>query len=192
MPLEFAVVSKKSLAIFLINPYTLNHLGSLLLIGQFLTLPTFSRTRHRILRSGRHEAARTVEVAYRLFDMFCTQRMLKLTMLTETLKAEGLPSGEISRISQFVRFIGEAMEDLRCIKTYRTPQALRSFGRLFTIFLPPFYAPTFAQLSINTGSLGLGITFALITSLGLCALFESVQILEDPFVAYISLDGIGK
>jgi hypothetical protein len=38
--------------------------------------------------------------------------------------------------------------------------------------------------------LGLGIAFAIITSISLTALFESIYILEDPFVAHLTLDGI--
>lgn len=76
------------------------------------------------------------------------------------------------------------------IKMYRSPQALRSFGRIFTLLLPPFYAPTFAQISHDLNSLGMGIMFAIITAMGLTALFESIQVLEDPFVAFLTLDGI--
>ena len=75
-------------------------------------------------------------------------------------------------------------------KMYRTPQALRSFARIFTFLLPPFYAPTYAQVAIELNSLGVGIAFGLLTALGLTALFESLQVLEDPFTAFLALDGI--
>ena len=75
------------------------------------------------------------------------------------------------------------------VKMYRTPQAFRSFARIFTLVLPPFYAPTFAQVAIELNSLGMGITFGIITALGLTMLFESLQILEDPFTAFLALDG---
>ena len=159
-------------------------------LTRFLTLPTYSRTRHRMTVSGRTEAARTVEVAYRLFDSLYTQRVMKLTMLCEALKMEGLNHSEASRIRQYERFCGECIELLRVIKTYRTPQALRSFGRVFTFILPPFYASSFAQLALDLNSLGLGVCFAVITPLCLTALFESIQVLEDPFLGFITLDGI--
>jgi hypothetical protein len=76
------------------------------------------------------------------------------------------------------------------VKMYRTPQAFRSFARIFTLVLPPFYAPTFAQVARDVDSLGVGIAFGIVTALGLIALFESQQILEDPFTAYLALDGI--
>lgn len=156
----------------------------------YLTLPCFSRARHRVTNRGRREASRTAEVAYRFFDSLMTTDMAKFSILTETLKRYGLPANEASRIRQWERFVGEAIEDLRMIKTYRTPQALRSFARIFTIFLPAFYSPDFCQLARSSNSLGLGIAFAIITSISLTALFESIYILEDPFVAHLTLDGI--
>lgn len=159
-------------------------------LTRFLTLPTSSRTYHRMLPQGRRKAATIVEVSYRLYDSFYTQRMLKLTQLTETLKSKGLSQTEISRLRQYERFIGESIENLRMIKMYRTPQALRSFGRLFTLLLPPLYAPTFSELAIELDAFWMGILFAVITPLCLTALFETMQVLEDPFVGWVSLDGI--
>lgn len=114
------------------------------------------------------------------------------TCLCVRNQTAGLQSGEISRIRQYERFIGESMEHLRMVKMYRSPQALRSFARIFTLLLPPFYAPTFAQLAYDLDSLTMGILFAIVTSVGLTALFESIQVLEDPFVAFLTLDGIGE
>ena len=83
------------------------------------------------------------------------------------------------------------MEELRLTKTYRTPQALRNFGRVYSILLPPFYAPYYVDLARETGSLGLGIALAVIVSLTLTGLFESMEVLEDPFVAPTTLEGVG-
>ena len=157
---------------------------------RFLTLPTSSQACHRMLKSGRMEAADIVEVAYRLLDSMYTQRIIKLTVQTEKVKTFGLSASEVSRIRQYERFIGEAIEILRTIKMYRTPQALRSFGRIFTLALPAFYAPAFAQLALDLHSLTMGILFAVLTPLVLTALFETMQVIEDPFVGWVSLDGI--
>ena len=86
--------------------------------------------------------------------------------------------------------MGEAIENLRMYKTYRTPQTLRSFARIFTALLPPVFTPTFARLAVNVNSIAIGVIFATITALCLNALFEGVEILEDPFVAFVTLDGI--
>lgn len=159
-------------------------------LSRFLTLPSTSRSRHRMTTSGRREAARTAEVAYRLYDSLYTQRMTRITVLSEKVKLAGLGASEASRIRQYERWMGDAIENLRMIKTYRTPQTLRSFTRIFSTLLPPFFAPTFAQLGYATGNLGYGITFAIITSLCLNALVEGIDILEDPFVGFVTLDGI--
>jgi hypothetical protein len=158
---------------------------------RFLTLPTSSRSYHRMLKSGRRKAASIVEVAYRLLDSLYTKRIVKLSLLTEKLKAVGNPSGtEVSRIRQYERFIGEAIENLRMIKMYRTPQALRSFGRIFTLLVPAVYSPAFAQVAFDLDSFTMGILFAILTPLVLTALFQSVQLIEDPFVGWVTLDGI--
>jgi len=157
---------------------------------RFLTLPSFSRARHRVTPWGRQEAYQTVEVAYRLYDSLLNVRMSKFTALTEVLKQYGLPGNESARMRQWERFVGDAVEQLRILKTYRTPQALRSFARLFTVVLPAFYSPAFSQLAQNAQSLTLGISFAVLTSFALTALFESIYMLEDPFVAHLTLDGI--
>jgi len=41
----------------------------------------------------------------------------------------GLAATECSRIRQYERYIGESLEDLRIVKSYRTPIVLRVFGR---------------------------------------------------------------
>jgi hypothetical protein len=73
---------------------------------------------------------------------------------------------------------------------YRTPQGLRSFGRLFSMLLPPFYAPYYAQLAYDVESLGVAITFAVFTALALTSLFETISQMEDPFVQSSILDGV--
>lgn len=143
---------------------------------RFLTLPTASRSRHRALRRGRNEATRIMEVAYGLFDSSSTRRITKLTMLTEKLKTAGLSCTETSRIRQYERYLNEGMENLRNIKMYRTPQALRSFARLFTNVLPPLYAPAFAHVALEVESLTVGILMCVFTTLALTALFEAIQV----------------
>ena len=157
---------------------------------RFLSLPSSSRSRHRMTKSGRREAARTVKAAYRLFESLYTQRMTRLSTYDERLRFSGVSASEISRLRQYERFMGESMESLRMLKMYRTPQALRSFARIFTLILPAFYAPTFAQLARDVESLGMGISFGLLIAVGLSGLFNAIQCLEDPFVGFLTLDGI--
>jgi len=157
---------------------------------RFLTLPSSSQSYHRTLSCGRKEAADIVAVSYNIFDSLFTERMIQLSVLNEKSKGFGLAGGEASRIRQYELFIGESMQALRMIKMYRTPQVLRAFGRIFSLIIPPLYAPRFAQIAFDLNYLSLGICFATITTFALTALFESTQMLEDPFVGYVSLDGI--
>jgi hypothetical protein len=137
-----------------------------------------------------HCLSSSMQVAYRLYDSLYTRRFVKLSQLSDKIKLAGLGASEASRIRQYERYMGEAIENLRMYKTYRTPQTLRSFARIFTTLLPPVFTPTFARLAVNVNSIAIGVIFAVITALCLNALFEGVEILEDPFVAFVTLDGI--
>jgi len=97
---------------------------------------------------------------------------------------------QATRIRQWERIVLEAIEKLRTIKLYRTPQGLRSFCRLFSVLLPPFYAPYYAQLAHDVNSLGVAIVFSILTSIALTALFETVNQMEDPFLPSSILDGV--
>ena len=157
---------------------------------RYLTLPTSSHARHKELGKGREEAAITMKAMYLLFDSIVSTRVTRLTMMVEQLRAEGLAATECSRIRQWERFVVRSIEELRAIKTYRTPLALRAFANIFTLLIPPFYAPSYVQIAYDMNSLAMGICFGVITSLALTALYESVDVLEDPFVASLTLDGI--
>lgn len=97
---------------------------------------------------------------------------------------------QATRIRQWERIVLENIEKLRVIKLYRTPQGLRSFARLFSILLPPLYAPYYASMARDLNSLGAGITFSVLTSIALTALFSTTYTLEDPFVQSCFWDGI--
>jgi hypothetical protein len=113
------------------------------------------------------------------------------------LLSHGLELPEAIRIRRWESMIARAIEELRLIKTYRTPNALQNFGRLFSMFLPPLFAPYFVQLIYETSSIGLGIGAAVLVSYTLTSLFECSKVLEDPFVldydrSILSFDAVGK
>lgn len=157
---------------------------------QYLTLPTATRARHRATPKGRMEANEVLSAGRNILTQNLYGRMIMISQLTEALKYRGLPGNEASRIRQWENFMTNAMEDLRVVKEYRTLQALRVFERLFALFLPPFYATSYVQVALDTGSLSLGISMGVITSIALTGLFECVRMLEDPFVTHTTLDGI--
>jgi hypothetical protein len=158
-------------------------------LTRYLTLPNSSRARHKVTQSGRKEAQNTQAVAVRINESII-RKFAKLASFCEVLKREGMPGNESARIRQWELLLLEHIEKLRMIKMYRTPQALRSFSRLFSLILPPFFAPYYAELARALNSLGTAIAFAVFTSLALTSLFESIFQMEDPFVNSSVLDGV--
>jgi hypothetical protein len=94
-------------------------------------------------RTGIKEATQTIEVASNLYDSI-SRRMVRLGRLNEDIKKAGLSGSEMSRVEQFHKSIQQEIEGLRVLKMYRTPQALRAFSKIFTMFLPAFYGPVCA------------------------------------------------
>jgi hypothetical protein len=150
-------------------------------LTRILTLPTAGRARHRVISYGRKQRAELAVIARKLRRSIL-EDMNYLSDMCEVLKREGLPPNEATRVRQWERFVSASVEQLLVIKKYRTPQALRSFARIFSVFLPPFYAPYYAQIAKDLNSLGVAIAFSILTSIALTSLFESIFQLEDPFV----------
>ena len=157
---------------------------------RFLTLPTSTMTHHLLTKRGQRRAEHIQAIEEPLFESCSARRTTKLTFLAERLKAAGVKETEISRIEQYLRFANAHMEHLRYLKTYRTPQALRSLARVTTIGMLPLFAPSFADVAINVGSLTLGILLAAFSALVLSGLFEAAKVVEDPFVAFVLMDGV--
>jgi hypothetical protein len=55
-------------------------------LERFLTLPTYSGTRHFVFRTYQNEATRTVTVAYQLLNSCVSEHMTQFTLLCEVLK----------------------------------------------------------------------------------------------------------
>lgn len=164
-------------------------LGLIEELRMMLLLPTSSRARHKVLPRGRREAKDIHDTSERIHKSL-VGRMGKLSTQCEYLKLQGLPGNEASRIRQWEQFILDSIEGLRLIKSYRTPQALRSYSRLLSVIIPPLFCPYYADLARSTGSLGLGIVYSLLTAVALSGLFDCVAQLEDPFFGHSSLDGV--
>jgi hypothetical protein len=158
-------------------------------LTRYLTMPSTSRARHRVIPQDRQYAKEGREIGDQLMEAILT-RVNRISLYCEILKLEGLPGNEAARIRQWEREIVLQIETLQVIKEYRTPQALRSLCRLFSVLLPPYYAPFYAQMAVDLKSLPMAIAFSILTSLALTALFESLTQMEDPFVAHLTLDGI--
>jgi hypothetical protein len=150
-------------------------------LTRLLTLPTASRGRHRVFGFGKKQRSE-LEMIARKLRRSLVEQMNVLSDKCEVMKHEGLPPNEASRVRQWEREATMQIEQMLMIKKYRTPQALRSFSRVFSVFLPPFYAPYYAQMAEDLNSLGIAIAFSVLTSIALTSLFEVVVQLEDPYV----------
>jgi len=165
----------------------------------YLTLPTFSLGRHRVTAVGREEAQIIMQAGYPLYQKCFVHHVTKLTELTEVLKRAGLELPETIRIREWERMLTTSIEQLRLVKTYRSPQALRSFGRLYTLILPPLYGPSYIKLVrhfhtnvSSRGEIWIGICFALIIACTATAIFEMNHDLEDPFISRFDAETIGS
>lgn len=76
---------------------------------------------------------------------------------------------------------------------YRTPQATRSFTRLFILVLPIFYGPYYVYLMRGDEYQSTSFTFCLmlsaVTSLTMIGIFNVEIAMEDPFAGG-GMDGI--
>ena len=73
------------------------------------------------------------------------QAFSELSLYVKSLRADGLPSGECSRLNQYVSKMMTAFERLKHIYQYRTPRTLRAFSDFFIVVLPVLYGPYFAS-----------------------------------------------
>ena len=139
----------------------------------YLLLPTTTRARHRVTPIGKREAS-TVQSLSSSIHSSLFERIDALSVKCEFLKLHGLPGNEAIRIRQWEQFVADAIEGLAYMKNYRTPQMLRSYSRLLSVIVPPFFAPYYADLARSTGSVTLACFYAALTALALTGLFECV------------------
>ncbi|OQR92965.1 hypothetical protein THRCLA_08572 [Thraustotheca clavata] len=148
-----------------------------------LKMPTFTRGRHRFTKSGVAEAAQfNFEVDTIIQRMMVAFHQLHLQV--ETMKAQGIPANEASRINQYHWFLQARFERLCNIKLYRTPQATRSFTRLMIMLLPLFYGPYYVYISSSRDgntSFAFALVLSAMTSLVMIGIFNVEKVLEDPF-----------
>ncbi|TYZ62920.1 hypothetical protein PybrP1_003300 [[Pythium] brassicae (nom. inval.)] len=161
-------------------------------ICSLLLLPTLTRGRHRLTVHGRQVASRYEPTVEELQ----TQLMLSFKRLheqVEVMKAEGLPANEASRINQYHWLLQARLEKLQNIKFYRTPQATRSFTRLFILVLPVFYGPYYVYLmrgdEFQSTSFAFCLVLSVVTSLTMIGIFNVEIAMEDPFAGG-GMDGI--
>jgi hypothetical protein len=152
---------------------------------RLLRAPIISLSRHRFTARGRAESAR-VSSQMTALDTRIHVSIGILSKLVEELKDAGLPGNEASRIRQYFTAVVVSYEHLRSLKSYRTPQGIRTFARVFIMLTPIVMGPYYAYLAgtdDTTEGVGLPFTcfFSLLASMSMQGLFAIRVKMEDPF-----------
>jgi len=108
------------------------------------------------------------------------KRISELSDLMKNFRAKGLPSGEISRVSQYISKITVDVENLVTILKYRTPITLRAYSKVFIYTFPILYGPYFASVS-EQYSPNLEYMMPIVFSFILVSLDNIQSHLENPF-----------
>lgn len=107
-------------------------------------------------------------------------QLTELSRLLMKFRDYGLPSGEMSRVSQYVSKIESAIENMKVIFYYRTPITLRAYSRVFIYSFPILYGPYFVYVSEHY-SHGLEYLMPVLFSFILVSLGNIQDHLENPF-----------
>jgi hypothetical protein len=152
---------------------------------RLLRAPIVSKARHRFTALGRAESAR-VSSQMTVLDTRVHVNFGILSGLVEELKNAGLPANEATRIRQYFTAVVVSYEHLRSLKSYRTPQGIRTFARVFIMLTPIVMGPYYAYLAgTDATTEGVGLPFAcffsLLASMSMQGLFAIRVKMEDPF-----------
>lgn len=102
-------------------------------------------------------------------------------MIELHLTRQQMPPPQVSRVQECLRSFINDFEEMRNMKVYRTPIALRAYTKLFVCLFPVLFAPLFAHIAREEravwGSVVLTILFSTILT-GLDAIQDG---LEQPF-----------
>lgn len=157
-----------------------------------LIMPTFTRGRHRLTSYGRKHASQ-FGPSVRHLQLQIVNTIRQLHEQVEVMKACGMPANEASRVNQYHWLLEARLERLQNIKFYRTPQATRSFTRLFILALPVFYGPYYVFIARGNEYHATNFAFCLVlsvsTSLLMIGIFNVERTMEDPFAGG-GMDGV--
>jgi len=130
------------------------------------------RMRVMFTSSHRHEWEENEKAIFQYFS--------QLSTLTIAYKQHGIPSGEFSRLSQYVSKMIIAFDNLKIIHVYRTPVTLRAYSKVFIYVFPIIYGPYFAS-TFKDFSAALEYVMPVLYSFILVSLDNIQDHLEHPF-----------
>ena len=106
--------------------------------------------------------------------------MTKLSTTVQKLRGYDLPSGEMSRVNQYLSKLWVDIDNLKSIYFYPTPITLRAYSRVFIYSFPVLYAPYFV-FAAQSYSVGLEYMMPVLFSFILVSLDNIQAHLESPF-----------
>lgn len=151
------------------------------LVYEYLSMPQVAHGRNHVFWN-KQKATKRIHALQNGIVQDINDYLYDFNMHTEEMKRHGFPSGEASRLHQYHSYMQQRFEHLRQFKYYRTPQATRSFGRVYILVLPWFTGPYWAWMAEGT-FYWFAIISSAFTFLVLLGLLNAQQGLEDPFVA---------
>ena len=108
------------------------------------------------------------------------QLFSQTSQLTMEMRAAGVQSGEVSRVSQYVSKMIVAFDNMKFIHNYRTPVTLRTYSKVFIYIFPVIYGPYFAS-TFHDYSAQLEYVMPVLYSFILVSLDNIQDHLENPF-----------
>lgn len=104
----------------------------------------------------------------------------ELSVMVQEFRRLGLPSGELSRVNQYVSKMIVAFDQMKNIFHYRTPVTLRAYSKVFIYTFPVIYGPFFAY-TFDHYSPGLGYVMPILFAFILISLDNIQEHLESPY-----------
>jgi predicted membrane chloride channel (bestrophin family) len=114
------------------------------------------------------------------FEMQLFVKVSQLSQRIQLVRGKELNPGEISRMNQYVSKILVDIENIKMIRTYRTPLTLRAYSRIFIYSFPIIYGPYF-EYTASSYAHGLEYVMPVMFSFILISLDNIQEHLENPF-----------
>lgn len=75
------------------------------------------------------------------------RKFSSLSILINSFRDKDLPSGEVSRLNQYLSKMMDSFENMKHIYQYRTPVTLRAYSKVFIFIVPIVYGPHFVNIA---------------------------------------------
>ena len=114
------------------------------------------------------------------YEQLLFEKASELSLYIQQIRQSQLNPGEVSRMNQYVSKILLDIENIKMVRTYRTPLTLRAYSRVFIYTFPIIYGPYFEHTA-SSYSHGLEYVMPIMFSFILISLDNIQEHLENPF-----------